>query len=540
MFYQIFLIFAFCLIENPHAMAKQFNITGSCNPERHYMVDSQERFLRIKKMIDAGDYFTINRGRQFGKTTTLNMIWRQLSDQYLVIPLSFEGIGDTPFSDASSFTSTFCSMIHRYLVQTGIDEQYSAILDKPSASSFDELSETLTNFCKTFPKPIVLMIDEVDKSSDNQLFLSFIGMLRSKYLERENGLGSTFHSVILAGVYDIKNLKIKLRPDEEKKYNSPWNIATDFNVDMSFSAKEIAQMLTEYENDYHTGMDILSNSEEIYKFTSGYPFLVSKICKVIDEELDKDWNPNGVMRAVKLIVDQKNTLFDSLTKNLENDKAFKDFIYAISMLDASITFTFSNPLIEMGNMFSYIKRGPDNNVMMHNLIFEEVVHNHFVAEELIASQAKFTPYNDKSQYVHHQRLDMEQVIRRFADFLHEEFRKEDVNFLEQQGRLLFLSFLKPIINGTGSYYVEPQTRNNKRMDLIVNYNNEEFVVELKIWRGQKYEEKGKEQLAEYLTIRGLEKGYLVTFDFSNKQRNSDINPPTRIIYKGKQIFEAII
>ena len=101
-------------------MAKQFNITGSCNPVRHYMVDSPERFQRIKAMIDAGDYFTINRGRQFGKTTTLNMIWRQLSNQYLVIPLSFEGIGETPFSNATCFTHTFCSMIHRYLTQTGI------------------------------------------------------------------------------------------------------------------------------------------------------------------------------------------------------------------------------------------------------------------------------------------------------------------------------------------------------------------------------------------------------------------------------------
>ena len=144
-------------------MAKQFNITGSCNPNRHYMVDSPDRFQRIKAMIDAGDYFTINRGRQFGKTTTLNMIWRQLSDPYLVIPLSFEGIGDTPFSNASNFVSTFCSLIHRYLVQKEIDEQYRSILNT-SIFSFDELSETLTRFCKSYPKPVVLMIDEVDKS----------------------------------------------------------------------------------------------------------------------------------------------------------------------------------------------------------------------------------------------------------------------------------------------------------------------------------------------------------------------------------------
>lgn len=32
---------------------------------------------------------------------------------------------------------------------------------------------------------------------------------------------------MLAGVYDIKNPKIKFRPNEEKKYNSPWNMVLE-------------------------------------------------------------------------------------------------------------------------------------------------------------------------------------------------------------------------------------------------------------------------------------------------------------------------
>jgi hypothetical protein len=80
------------------------------------------------------------------------------------------------------------------------------------------------------------MIDEVDKSSNNQLFLSFLGMLRDKFLLRNMGKDKTFHSVTLAGVHDVKSLKI--RPDEEQKYNSPWNIAADFDIDMIFQQKK--------------------------------------------------------------------------------------------------------------------------------------------------------------------------------------------------------------------------------------------------------------------------------------------------------------
>ena len=70
-------------------------------------------------------------------------------------------------------------------------------------------------------------MDETDKSSNNLVFLRFLGMLRDKYLAREK-IGATFHNVILAGVYDIKNLKIKLinarqhqLQDGEKRINSP-------------------------------------------------------------------------------------------------------------------------------------------------------------------------------------------------------------------------------------------------------------------------------------------------------------------------------
>ncbi len=76
------------------------------------------------------------------------------------------------------------------------------------------------------------MIDEVDQAGNQKLFLTFLGMLRRKYLARKSE--PTFQSVILAGVCDIKNLKLKIRPEVEHQYNSPWNIASDFMVNMSF------------------------------------------------------------------------------------------------------------------------------------------------------------------------------------------------------------------------------------------------------------------------------------------------------------------
>ena len=539
-------------------MRRKFNITGSCNPERHYMVDSKKRFKAVEDLIDAGEYFTINRARQYGKTTTLYMIWRRLSERYVVVPMSFEGLGDTPFESEDAFVRTFSNLMVRYLTLHEVNEALAGIWQNNIAKSIDDLAKVIREFCEKAPKPVVLTIDEVDKSSDNQLFLNFLGMLRNRYLERDlQGMNSTFHSVILAGVYDVKNLKVKLRPEAEKKYNSPWNvsqgehkasalallsqrnvcvanIAADFNIDMTFHPEEIAQMLSDYEEDEHTGMDIPAVSEEIYKYTSGYPFLVSKLCKVIDEQLDKDWTINGVQTATKQTILEKNTLFTSLTKNLENHPELKQFIFAISINGEEVTYDMNNPVMDFATMFSIIKFDARRKVRIHNIIFEEVLNNYFIAEQTINNLGKLRM---QMNYVRNGRLDMELVISRFADLMHEEYRESTVPFLEKEGRLLFLTFLKPIINGTGFYYVEPQTRDNRRMDLVVSYGSEEFIIELKIWRGEKYEEQGRDQLAPYLTTRGSAEGYLVTFDFSKNRKKTE---PHWIENNGKRIFEVTI
>lgn len=51
-----------------------FNTTGICDPAEHYMVDLTQRLSEVRKLVDEGKNFTINRARQFGKTTTLHAL----------------------------------------------------------------------------------------------------------------------------------------------------------------------------------------------------------------------------------------------------------------------------------------------------------------------------------------------------------------------------------------------------------------------------------------------------------------------------------
>lgn len=78
-------------------------------------------------------------------------------------------------------------------------------------------------------------------------------------------------------------------------------------------------------------------------------------------------------------------------------------------------------------------------------------------------------------------------------------------------------YLKPIINGTGNFYVESRTRNQERTDLIVDYHGCRFIIEMKIWRGNAYNERGEEQLADYLDHYHLKTGYMLSFNFNQKK-----------------------
>lgn len=76
---------------------KEFNTTAVCIPSKHYMVDLTDRLREIRKLVDAGKYFTINRARQYGKTT-LYALRKTLADDYAVISLDFQGVGDAAAS----------------------------------------------------------------------------------------------------------------------------------------------------------------------------------------------------------------------------------------------------------------------------------------------------------------------------------------------------------------------------------------------------------------------------------------------------------
>lgn len=247
------------------------------------------------------------------------------------------------------------------------------------------------------------------------------------------------------------------------------------------------------------------------------------------------WSKHGISEAVKYILSHNNTLFDDMTKKLSDYPELREILYKILFDGQCFPYNPNNEIIGMGTMFGFIKN-EESQVAVSNRIFETWFYNLFISEEALSSQSYKAASDVKNQFFNSSGLDMELVLTKFMQHFTEIYTDCTESFKEENGRRLFLMYLKPIINGTGNYYVESQTRNQRRTDVIVDYLGEQYIVELKIWRGAGYNEKGEKQLADYLEYYKKQKGYLISFNFNKNKKPL----ARRIECEGKTIFEVIL
>ena len=515
------------------------------------MVDLSERINEIAKLIDSKKYFTINRARQYGKSTTIAALERNLSDVYDIITLDFQDLTDAVFADENTFTRGLAQALCDTRDSMGIPlpdnfyHKFSLLAGESKSLVLNDIFRLFDQWCKENSKPVVLIIDEVDSATNNQVFLDFLGKLRSNYLKRQkNSRYKTFQSVILAGVTDIKHLMAKIQKADLNKINSPWNIAADFDIDMSLSEDGIRGMLEEYEADHNTGMNTALIAKAIRKYTNGYPYLVSRICELIDTKLVPakfstlcdGWTAYGVDEAVRRILSEDNSLFDSLMGKLENYPNLKGQLRRILLRGETIAYLPDDEEQKQLRMYGFIVNN-HNTVAIANIVFEMRLYQYFIGENSKHDGLKQSAAAEKSAFVMEDGwLDVPKIMEHFI-MEHNRIHKDQTEaFLEEEGRERFITYISPIINGTGTYDIEPQTRDQRRMDLVIHYLGRRYIIELKIWHGERYNAKGEQQISDYLDYWNLDSGYLLSFCF-NKSKKPGVE---RVHIGNKVIFEGIV
>jgi hypothetical protein len=68
----------------------------------------------------------------------------------------------------------------------------------------------------------------------------------------------------------------------------------------------------------------------------------------------------------------------------------------------------------------------------------------------------------------------------------------------------------------------------------VDYLGQQYIIELKIWRGPRYNTDGEKQISEYLDYYGLTTGYMLSFNFNKNKKVGveQVHIGDKILYEG--------
>lgn len=273
--------------------------------------------------------------------------------------------------------------------------------------------------------------------------------------------------------------------------------------------------------------------------------LVSRICQKIDKGLVSSkfaspsdaWTEYGVDEAVRTILaDPSDTLFESLMGKLTDYPELRDKLRRILMRGEKLTWLPYDE--EQKQLFIYgFIRNDHNNVAVSNRMFEMLLYAHFIGESDRNDNLKRAAAETRGSFVDADGwLDIPKIMDHFIRE-HNRIHKDNTEkFLEEEGRERFITYISGIINGTGTYSVEERLRDYRRTDLVIHYLGRRYVIEMKIWHGDRYNAEGERQLIGYLDYWNLNTGYMLSFNF-NRRKEPGVE---RIQIGDKVLFEGTV
>jgi hypothetical protein len=493
-------------------MKKYFNIAGPCNPDKHYMILSESRCKGIKELIEQEQYFVIHAARQSGKTTLLMDLARKLNDEgeYHAMYCSLESLQgtDDPKQGIPEIIRGLGNEIRFHDSLAHLPFATEADFDNFT----DVLRMTLTYFCKSLTKPLVILFDEIDCLSNGTL-ISFLRQLRYGYVNRNRV--PFVHSVGLIGMRNIRDYKGKIREERETLGSaSPFNIVTKVMTLRDFTKEEVSVLY-----DQHTEVtgQVFSHEviDSVYHQTQGQPWLVNAVVReIVTEILESDYSksvtPEHVGQAVETIILRRDTHIDSLLERLKEERVRK--VVEPVLIGKEIVF---DPLVDD---FQYVLdlgllKKDRGQFSPSNPIYADVMIRYLGMSESVDNRKYHLPL-----YISEQGLDMKKLLTDFQQFWRDnsEIWQERFLYKEAAPHLILTAFLQRVINSGGRTDRELAT-GRKRLDLCIHYQNRRYPIEIKIRQGAKTYDEGRKQLSDYMDTLGCDKGWLVVFDRRKKQ-----------------------
>jgi type II secretory pathway predicted ATPase ExeA len=514
-------------------MMKEFNTAGPCNSVKHYMIEASTRLQGVEQLIDGEKYFVIHAARQSGKTTYLKDLAARLNagEKYYALWCSLEGVSNVVAPEIGIPEIT--RNLRNKLIDTNIPHCSDFAKDADYENFTGVLQTSLNQFCKLLDKPLVILFDEVDCLSEGTL-IAFLRQLRDGYNSRPEQAFP--HSIALVGMRNIRDYKAKIRPESQSLGSaSPFNIITESLTIKNFTKGEIAQLYRQHTDE--TGQIFEDDAIELaWEQTQGQPWLVNAVAyevilKLLKSDYTKPVTAELVNQAIQNIILTRPTHIDSLMERLKEERVRK-VIEPVILGEDYIDMESDDFLYTKDLGLIRIDDDDEGKIKPANPIYTEVIIRKLSSLVQRDLQKSKYPYQI-SRYLKNGRMDIDYLMRDFQQFWREnsDIWKEKFDYKEAATHLVMMAFLQRVING-GGQIIRDMASGTGRLDLCLIYENQKYPIELKIHRGNKYLQKGFDQIAKYMDVFGCDEGWLVVFD-----RRSTVKWEDKI-YMKKEIVDG--
>jgi hypothetical protein len=511
-------------------MKKTFNIAGPCDPNKHYMLPSQDRCQGLLQLIEQEQYFVIHAARQSGKTTLLLELTRELNEtgDYYALYCSLETAQG--MSEAKEGIS---AIVDRLELDVELHEQLSSysFAQQADYSKFTTiLLRVLSQFCRQLDKPLVIFFDEADCLSNGTL-IAFLRQLRDGYINRSRI--PFVHSIALVGMRNIRDYKSDIRENRETVGSySPFNIVAESLTLRHFTPKEMTSLYAQHTA--QTGQVFSPKViEKIFHDTQGQPWLVNAVAreivvKILGNDFSKAINLKHVEQAAQAIILRRDTHIDSLMERL-NEARVQRIVEPVivgknqgySVLDDDYQY-----VLDLG-----LLRYTGDKIIPSNPIYGEVIIR------TLSSRSQMEMANLQfPSYITEGKLDMKHLLTDFQQFWREnsEIWVNRYQYQEAAPHLVMQAFLQRIVNSGGRISREIAS-GRKRLDLCVHYQQNRYPIELKLRYGDKTYKEGQDQLLIYMDKLGCEEGWLIVFD-----RRKTVSWDKKIFWRTKLVAKKTI
>ena len=500
---------------------RRFGTRGRVSPDKHYVVPRTEEILDYIDLIRDGRYIVLFAPRQTGKTTFFRMVIETLAteaEEYFPIQLNFEEYEDYPILDFyASFHREMHKQIESVFQRRGEipDEALVQFLKDTKITehvSMREFFENLTGFLDLqfgVKQKVVLIIDEFD-GIPQAAVNGFLHSLRRVYQSDETQCP---HSVSIVGVKSITQLSYD-------RSISPFNIQDDFNLP-NFTSEQVKELISQYTEEVEQDFteEVI---ETLYKQTAGQPFLVNRFAQILTEELNvpktEPIRMQHLLTAHEQMLEEQNTNIQHLLTNIRRDRRFESLLMRITAYEKGVPFSLDNEIINELVIYGVIKKGDDRMCEIVNPIYQHRIMQAF-KPAVNGLETIYFPEDADIDFIDYLtpsgEIALEPLLDNFTDFIARAgFRILMVPETPQEyvGQNLLYAYLDHFVRVVGAdMFLEIQTGRG-RIDLLIIHKTQKYIVETKIWEGNRYYQAGKKQLAAYLKSEQVLKGYYVVFD----------------------------